>query len=937
MKITKVITDAFSIDSKLEKNLLKSRGSKIYRRYSPLAQFKVTRTEAKHEGKVFKKIAYDRKDCIFYVDLSHGDLYYAAKGRAFHHEPKLETTDLIRRMLDFPPAVVNAMGHLYEYGSLSYREMDSSVVSFLASQGLIEIYEPEANQLFNFIRYYFFDDRIMRKHLVRPTFRLPTFGNQRYNLGAFLDVKDKADDDYDKDPIRFSNESISEVLSILFAGSVFLNGLSYLPYIVLEQEKTGKSTVNMLVCSKGSKKVKKDFKTEVSLDPISFATAMTAAGSVPVESSTINFSHVANLKDVKEHIMQSIVYPLTHPELSKKYSRKGGGRILFYGPPGCGKTYIARATVGECGVNFFNVNTADIVSGGSEQGTKNIHEIFKKAGQNAPSIVFFDEIDALSGKRTEMEGSSRVLVNQFLTEMDGVENLSENVLIIGSTNIPWDLDPALRRAGRFTDQIFIPPPEIEAREEIFKIHTRKRPVAVDVDYPKLAELTEGYSSADIKTICDDALDIPWEEALKGQTPRKANMKDFVTALGQRSSSLTAWYKLAEKEIRKSGEENLFKDLADYILFYAGGVDQVVKPDITFSDVADLETAKDKIKKSVVYPLTNPELAKKFGKTVGGGILFYGPPGCGKTYLARATAGECHASFFSVSVTDVISGEEGESERNIKAAFERAARNAPSILFFDEIDAIAPRREEASGTARRLVNQFLTEMDGFVEKKGVMVIGSTNAPWDVDPALRRAGRFTHQVYVPNPNKETREAILKIHTRGKPVSTDVNFSRLAELTEGFSSADLKAVCDHALELPWEEAYRGGEEREANMNDFLASLRERKSSLPPWFKLAQKQLEESGEKDFYTDLWDALNSWKEVKPSAVDTARGAEARLRDLEREQAGVSRAIKDAKKRFKNREIDENAYKEMVMDSEKRLIDLEVDIESLKDSLGKHRR
>lgn len=863
MKITKVITSSFAINAVREKTLLKSRGVTIHKRYAPLAVFKVTRTEEIKVGKVFKKTTYDKKDCIFYIDLAHGNLYYASKGGSFHRDPKLEKSDIIKRMLEFPPEVVDSMGQLFEYGSIGYKDMNADAVSFLAREGLIEVYEGEANQLFNFIRYYIFDDRIIRKHLVKPTFHLPRFGNQRYNLSAFLDVMDSADDSYKMDKIRYSNEAVNEVLSILFAGSVFLNGLCYLPYILIQDTKKGHLEVNLLVCADGSKRAKREFKGKVKLDPISFATAMTSAGAVPVESSTINFSHVANLEKVKEHIRQSIIYPMKHPELAKKYERKGGGRVLFYGPPGCGKTYIARATVGECGVNFFNVNTADIVSGGPQESTKNIHEIFQRASSNAPSILFFDEIDALSGKRTEADGSSRVLVNQFLTEMDGVENLSEDVLIIGATNLPWTLDPALRRSGRFTDQIFIPPPELEVREEIFKIHTRKLPIAVDVDYHKLAELSEGYSSADIKTICDDALDIPWEEAISGKPARKANMKDFITSLGQRSSSLLAWYKLAEKEIRKSGESDLFKNLSDYILFHAGGVDQIVKPSLSFADVADLSEVKEKIRKAIIYPMKNPELAKKFGREAGGGILLYGPPGCGKTYIARATAGECEASFFNVSITDILSSEQGESEKNIKDVFERAARNAPSVLFFDEIDALAPRRSSSSGTARRLVNQFLTEMDGFAKKSGVVVIGSTNAPWDVDPALRRAGRFTHQIYVPQPNLETRVEILKLHSKGKPVSSKVDFEKIGQATEIFSSADLKAVCDHALELPWEEAYRGGKERQANMKDFMESIGERRSSLPPWFELAYNELKASGESAVYVELWDDMVSFKEGSP--------------------------------------------------------------------------
>ena len=572
MKIAKIETYALAIPRDIEEKTLHSVQGAVQKRYAPLGVFKVLRTEEVQKGVFFKKSSFDRRENLFYVDLSHCDLYYTKRGSTFTSKPTLVKTDLMRRIIDYRDPVITTLGQLYEYGSVPYDELDPNVVSELKAEGFVELYERETSQFFNFMRYYFEDDVIMHRYYVKLGFHMPVFANSRYNIMASLEASRKGDDDYKKDPIRFNHDRIAEVLGGFFGGKVLLKGLVYLPYLVLEQKDSRGTTseVKYLICPKNYKNVKTGFPSEVKLEPITFSTEMGAGGSVPIEASTINFSHVADLTEVKDKVRQSIIYPLRHPELSKKYEKKGGGRILLYGPPGCGKTYIARAIVGECGLNFFNINTSDIISGGDEAGAKNIHEVFSNAAKNAPCILFFDEIDALAERRDSEGKSSRVVVNQFLMEMDGVENLSENVLILGSTNAPWSLDPALRRSGRFTDIFFIAPPDYETRIEVFKIHTKKRPVSSDIDFKRLAVLTEGYSSADIKVICDDALEIPWEEALQGAAARKASMQDFLTVLGQRPSSLTAWYKQAEREIRKSGEVELFADLARHILKHAGG-------------------------------------------------------------------------------------------------------------------------------------------------------------------------------------------------------------------------------------------------------------------------------------------------------------------------------------------------------------------------------
>lgn len=949
MKINKILTSAFAISEDLENSITakesKKKNVKIVKKYLPVGVFRVSRVEEKEKGFVVSRTSFDRKDNYFYVDMAFCNLYYIHKMSLLDKTPKLDKTDLIRRIVDYPDEVITTMGQLHEYGSIAQDVLDRRVVNELAREGYAEIYEPGDKQIFNFLRWEFEPgETIMRKYYVKPRFHIPNFDNTRYNLDRHLAILDKIDDTYVKDTIKYSHERICEVLDVFFNGKTVLKELTYMPYLVClyPGEHHHESEIFYLASPK-SGRIKQNYASEVKTEPVAFMTKMDVAGSVPLESSTINFSNVADMEEVKEEIRQAIIYPLTRPDLAKKYGKKGGGSILFYGPPGCGKTYIARATVGECGVAFFNVNTSDIVSGNPEAGAKNIHEVFKNASQNAPSIVFFDEIDALGGRRESAgEGSEKIIINQFLMEMDGVESLNENVLVIGATNAPWAIDPALRRAGRFTQQIYLPPPEFKTRADIFKLHTRKKPISSDVNYEKLAELTEGYSAADIKAVCDDALEIPWEEALGGKLSREVSMNDFLAVLNKRKATLEAWYKLAEKQIKNSGEISLYEDLARDILRHAGGVDHAVKPNTTFKDVADLIKVKERINKNIVYPLMKPELAAKFGKEVGGGILLFGPPGCGKTYIAKAAAGECNASFFNVKITDILAGNEGESELRIKSIFERAINNTPAILFFDEIDAVARMRDsKTSESGKRLVNQFLTEMDGFESKKGVMIIASTNTPWDVDPALRRAGRFTEQVYVPPPDRQTREEIFRIHTKNKPISKDVDFERLARITEGYASSDIKAICDHALEIPWEEAFHGGSEREANVGDFLKVISDRKSSLPAWFNLAEKQVHESGETELYQDLLEDIKRLSEkekgaseLKKLVIDEKKQLIAEeLRQIGEKIKEIQESIEQAKIKYHKRLLDEDGFRELTRDYMKQLIPLEIKEKELRSRLA----
>jgi len=290
---------------------------------------------------------------------------------------------------------------------------------------------------------------------------------------------------------------------------------------------------------------------------------------IPIERPTTNFNDVGGLDGVKEEIRKAIVYPFQHPELYEMYGKKAGEGILLYGPPGCGKTFIVRAAAGEIGIAFLTMKVSDVMSKWLGESEQNIKSAFNSAGKNAPAILFFDEIDAIGGRRDEdQQSAGKRIVNEMLVEMDGVEGPRDKVLIMAGTNAPWDVDPALRRPGRFSKLILVPPPDQESRKQIFKISCKKKPLDPSVDFDDLAKRTDGYSSADISQICGEAADIPLAEAISGKPPRKIAQPDFYEVLKKRSSSITPWFRLAKNEIEKSGEKDLFADLFTYIEKYA---------------------------------------------------------------------------------------------------------------------------------------------------------------------------------------------------------------------------------------------------------------------------------------------------------------------------------------------------------------------------------
>ncbi|MEA3254718.1 MAG: AAA family ATPase [Candidatus Altiarchaeota archaeon] len=951
MEIQRVNTLAFAVsedgEKKAEKRfksgtrkilaLIPREKSEIVKGYLPMVDFKLGRPEKIQKG-ILSSTTYDIKENHFYVDLTYGELYHM-KGH------KIERYDLLNKVVDLPQESVRTLGHLLRYGESLKEDLNPTVVMELGHIGLIKTYTPSLKGLSSLVMDEVLGEPEGRhtivKERVNVAFHIPKFSDRGYDLSLFLDLSKEMVESYVKSPIEYSVDKLSTLLRDLFDAKVELEAITFMPYVRCEYLKKNMHKripeMHFPICFTNKREKHKE---GIEIKPLSLSTEIGARGSVPVERVTINFSDVAGLDDIKEEIKEEIVYPILRPDLAKEFGRKAGGGILLYGPPGCGKSYVAKATIGECGASFFNVNISDLVSKGFEEGAKALHDIFEHATKGAPSIVFMDEIDAIGGKRdSNQEHSERMLIDQLLMEIDGVESMKENVLFIAATNSPWALDSALRRSERFTKQLFVPPPDSETRIEIFKIHTRKEPLSEDINLEKLAELTEGYSSSDIKTVCDSAAKIPWEEAIHGGTAREINMSDFIKAISKQKSSLLPWYKTAHRMLEQSGEIGLYENYSRHILRHGGGVDQVKTPEISFKDVGNLKEVKEKIRRAIIYPLLKPDLAKEFGKKVGGGFLLYGPPGCGKTYIARATAGECNASFFNVKITDIMSPERGESEKKIRDIFERASINTPAILFFDEIDAIAGRRDLMGISEVRLVDEFLTEMDGFRKTKGLMVMAATNAPWAIDPALRRSERFTEQIFIPVPNFDARIRIFDIHCRDKPIPPDINLAKLASLTDGYSSSDIKAICDSVVEIPWAEAFKGGPKRGITLDDFIKIIRERKSSLTPWVNMAKKELEKSGEENVYRDLYNSLLEFnvyaekeefkKILEEEKLELISRKREELKHLEEERTDLKNKIGSLRNKYLKREITLGSFRGILGDYEKQLIELDLEINKLK--------
>ena len=523
----------------------------------------------------------------------------------------------------------------------------------------------------------------------------------------------------------------------------------------------------------------------------------------------VTYEDIGGLKDAIQKIREMVELPMKHPELFERLGIEPPKGVLLYGPPGCGKTLLAKALANEVNAHFITISGPEIMSKFYGESEARLREIFKEAEENAPSIIFIDEIDAIAPKREEVTGEvERRVVAQLLALMDGLESRGR-VVVIGATNRPNALDPALRRPGRFDREIEIGVPDRQGRLEILQIHTRGMPLAEDVDLEKLANMTHGFSGADLAALCKEA-------AMRA-------LRRVIPEIDLEAESIPAEV-LNKIKVTMSDFMDAFKDIEPSAMREVA----IEVPEVHWDDIGGLEEVKRELRQAVEWPLKYPEVFSKAGASPPRGILLFGPPGTGKTLLAKAVATESEANFISIKGPEILSKWVGESERAIREVFRKARTAAPAIIFFDEIDAIAPVRGGGYGDSHvteRVISQLLTELDGIEELKNVVVIAATNRPDIVDPALLRPGRFDRVIYVPLPDLAARREILKIHFKGKPLAEDVDLEAVAKETEGYSGADLAAIANTATMIAIQEfleKYKTPEEAKKHLDELKVSMR-------------------------------------------------------------------------------------------------------------------
>ena len=495
----------------------------------------------------------------------------------------------------------------------------------------------------------------------------------------------------------------------------------------------------------------------------------------------VTYEDIGGLKDESQKVREMIELPLRHPEIFEKLGIEAPKGILLYGPPGTGKTLLAKAVANESSAHFISISGPEIMSKFYGESEARLREIFKETKEKAPSIIFIDEIDSITPKREEVTGEvERRVVSQLLSLMDGLEARGK-VIVIAATNRPNAIDPALRRPGRFDREIEIKVPDKRGRLEILQIHTRNMPLDSDVNQEKVASVSHGFVGADLEYLCKEAA----MKCLRRLLP-ELNLEDekIPPETLEKLIITKADFDNAIKEVMPSAMREVYLE----------------SPDVKWTDIGGLDEVKRELQEAVEWPLRYPDLYTKLGHSIPKGILMHGPSGTGKTMLAKAVATESEANFISVKGPELLSKWVGESERGIREIFRRARQAAPCVIFFDEVDSIAPIRGLGgdSMVTERVVSQLLTEMDGIHSLNGVVTIAATNRSDMIDPSLLRPGRFDRIVYVPLPDKNTRKKILEIHSSDKPISKDIDYEKIAELTEGFSGADVSSVVNTAVSI-------------------------------------------------------------------------------------------------------------------------------------------
>ncbi|MDW0315090.1 MAG: CDC48 family AAA ATPase [Nitrososphaeraceae archaeon] len=554
------------------------------------------------------------------------------------------------------------------------------------------------------------------------------------------------------------------------------------------------------------------------------AVQVSKEGGVP----SITYEDIGGLGDAVGRVREMIELPLRHPELFKRLGVEAPKGVLLHGPPGTGKTLLAKAVANETNTSFYTIGGPEIMSKYYGESEEKLRSIFEQAEKNAPSIIFIDEIDSIAPKREEVSGEvERRIVAQLLSLMDGMSSRGK-VVVIGATNRVNAIDPALRRPGRFDREIEIGVPDRNGRLEVLQIHTRGMPLAKDVNLEKIADISHGFVGADLQSLSKEAgmralrkilpeIDLS-SQSIPVETLRKiiVTMQDFMDVV---------------KEMEPSAMREVFVEV----------------PDVKWEDIGGLSSIKQELQEAVEWPLKYQGVFAYADAMPPKGILLYGPPGTGKTLMAKAAANESEANFISIKGPELLSKWVGESEKGVREVFRKARQAAPCIIFFDEVDAIAPRRGGGMGAdshvTERLISQLLTELDGLEILTNVVVIAATNRPDIVDPALLRPGRFDRLLYVPPPDKNSRMQIIKIHTKKKPLAEDINMDDLVEHTEGYTGADIASLASAAVMLALREhvaKYKDPKEADSHQQELKIHMKHFEDAMKKIRPLSVQELD-------------------------------------------------------------------------------------------------